>query len=187
MPSLILLGIDAGFTATGLVAVDFSANRVTASRCVRTQPTKQKRGVRVADDDAERCAFLAREIREFLQALRPQVVAVELPGGAARGARAQRAMALATGVVVTVLALGGWAAEWVTPGMGKQAATGKRDGSKAEVEAAVKAHFAWEPGTLPKTAAEREHVCDAAAAVMATEHGALVAAARAMRRGEAGD
>lgn len=183
---MIVVGIDAGFTATGLVAVDLEHGRVVQSACLRTQKTTTKRAVRVADDDAERCADIARGVVEFLHRQGPQVVVVELPGGAAKGARAQRAMALATGVVVTVLALGGYAAEWVTPGQGKKAATGRRDASKQDVEAAVRAHYEWAPGTLPKVAAQREHICDAAAAVLAAEHGALINAARAMQREGAG-
>ena len=186
MSSLIVLGIDAGFTATGLTAIELGASgqlsQVIASKCVRTQPTKDKRAVRVADDDAERCMFLARAIQAFLQGWDPRAVVVELPGGGAQGARAIRAMALATGVVSAVLANNGYPVEWVTPQAVKKAATGRRDGSKEDVQQAVIARFDWGE-QLPKTAAEREHVCDAAGAVMAAEHGALIQAVRQMGRG----
>ena len=190
MSSLIVLGIDAGFTATGLTAIELGASgqlsQVIASKCVRTQPTKDKRAVRVADDDAERCMFLARAIQAFLQGWDPKAVVVELPHGGAQGARAIRAMALATGVVSAVLANNGYPVEWVTPQAVKKAAAGRRDASKQAVEQSVRQRFQWPDGTMPKTAAEREHICDAAGAVMAAEHGALIQAVRQMGRGEAG-
>lgn len=179
---MIVVGIDAGFAATGLVAIDLAENRVTASACVRTQKTAAKRGLRVADDDAQRCAVLAERIEAFLIAYKPQAVIVELPHGGAQGARANRAMGMATGMIAAVLVLSDHPVEWVTPAAGKRAATGSNRGSKADVEAAVRARFDW--GThLPKTAVEREHVCDAAAAVMAAEHGALIQAVRRMEAG----
>ena len=46
----------------------------------------------------------------------------------------------------------------------------------------MRARFDWGPN-LPKTMAEREHICDAAGAVMAAEHGALIQAVRQMGRG----
>ncbi len=181
---MIVLGIDAGFTATGLCAIELGGSgqlsQVLASKCVRTQPTKDKRAVRVADDDAERCAFLALEIRSFLDATQPQAVIVELPSGGAQGARANRAMGMSTGMIATVLALTRYPAEWVTPQAVKKAAAGRRDASKQAVEQSVRQRFQWPDGTMPKTAAEREHVCDAAGAVMAAEHGALVQAVRRM-------
>ncbi len=183
---MIVLGIDAGFTATGLCAIDLQHDRITASACIRTQKTSAKRAVRVADDDAERCTYLAREIAAFLHKTMPQVVVVELPSGGAQGARANRAMGMSTGIVSAVLALTGYPVEWVTPQAVKKAAAGRRDASKQAVEQSVRQRFQWPDGTMPKTAVERSHICDAAASVMAAEHGALLAAVRRMESASGG-
>lgn len=185
MRAITVVGIDAGFAATGLAAVTLTAGErgvVVANNCVRTEKNRERRGLRVADDDAARCRTLAMEVQRFLEAFPPHVVAVELPTGGARGARPNRAMGMATGMIAAVLALGQYAVQWVTPMEVKKAATGHRNASKADVEEAMRRRYDWDAPT-PKAAAVREHVFDAAAAVAAVEGGALVRAVRAAQRG----
>ena len=91
-------------------------------------------------------------------------------------------MGMATGTIASVLALGGYAVEWVSPGEAKRAATHLRNASKLHVEQAVRRRYEWDDGTLPKTAALREHICDAASAVVVAEQGQLARVARSMER-----
>lgn len=171
-----MAGIDVGLVATGLVLVDCASTppRVVRYDTLRTERQAGKHGLRVADDDARRAGDLARWLRDRLGGA--MGVVAELPTGGAQGARATRSMGLSTGVVVATVALSGLPAEWTTPGDGKKAATGRRDGSKAEVQAAVFERFRWPP--LGRHAWEREHVADAAAAVLAAWDGTLVSMAR---------
>lgn len=176
-----LLGIDAGFAALGVVIIeDGTVLHAEAARTART--TKKKRGLRVADDDADRCQQLARCLAWIIEEWRPAGAVVELPGGGARGARAHRAMGMATALVAAVLELSDLPAEWVTPAEGKKAAAGRMDASKEQVQHGVRRAFQWPEGAA-WPACEAEHIYDAAAAVLAARNGTL---ARALRRaGEA--
>lgn len=172
----LIAGIDVGLVATGIVLVDCAAKPPAIVRyaTLRTERQAGKRGLRVADDDARRASELALWLREQLVGVAGAVA--ELPTGAAQGARANRAMGLSTGIVVATLALAGLPAEWVTPGDGKRAATGRRDASKEQVQASVLERFRWP--ALGRYAWEREHVADAAAAVLAAWDGVLLRIAR---------
>lgn len=168
--SPLVLGIDAGFSNLGLVVID--GRRVIDWRVVRTERTTRKRSVRVADDDADRCALLARELAASIREWQPAGAVVELPSGGAQGARANRAMGMATGVVVAALELLGVPAEWVTPQMVKQAAAGRKDASKEAVQQGVRRQLEWT--SWPAYAWQVEHVADAAAAVLAAQGGTLM-------------
>lgn len=175
MTEPIVLGIDAGFAAMGVVVAQ-GRTILHAATC-RTEKRAVKRGVRVADEDTERCQTLARFLLDVINTYIPAGVIVEMPSGGAQGARANRSMGMATGVVAAVLEATRVAMEVVTPGAVKKAAAGVRDASKAEVEKAVLKAFNW-GDHMPEIKAEREHVCDAAGALLAAEHGTLMRALR---------
>lgn len=171
-----LLGIDAGFAAVGVVVVDVtepSVRQVLFAETCRTKRTAKKRGIRVADDDAERCQEVARFLIDAIRTHQPAGAVVELPSGGAQGARANRSMGMATGIVTSVLEAAELPSEWVTPQMVKKAATGRNDGSKADVQKAVRRIFEWD-NHWPKYKWAQEHVADAAAAVLAAEGGTLI-------------
>lgn len=169
-----LIGVDVGFTALGVVIVD--GDRVLFADTCRTEKTARRRGLRVADDDAERAQQLARFLWGVIQEWRPAGAVVELPTGGSQGARSARAMGMASGVVAAVLEMTALPSEWVTPQEVKRAAAGRKDASKAEVEAAVRERFAWPEGFWRRPTVVREHVCDAAGAIMAAQNGLLVRA-----------
>lgn len=168
-----ILGIDAGFVAMGLVLAE--GRRILEARVLRTERGETKRAVRVADDDAERCQVLARGLWAALQEWRPAGAVVELPHAGAQGARANRSMGMATGIVVACLEVAKLPAEWVTPAHVK-AAAGSKGASKADVEEAVRAAFDWCAAVVPKAASLREHVMDAAGALLAARQGTLLRA-----------
>lgn len=179
-----LLGIDAGFAKMGAVIVELSdvgdgdpaPRQILFAETCRTEPTPRKRGVRVADDDAERCQKLARFLLDIICTHNPAGAVVELPSGGAKGARSNRAMGMATGVVVAVLEMAELPVEWVTPGDVKKAATDRRDASKEAVQEAVREAFDWGDCWPTKPEWAQEHVADAAAAVLAAEGGTLIRA-----------
>lgn len=166
-----VLAVDVGFTATGWVLL--RGGRPVYCGVIRTQKSPVKRGVRVADDDAERCAFLARELRGLIARHQPRAIVAELPTGGSLSARAVRAMALASGVVVAVVELAGVPVEWTTPDAGRKATTGRRSATKDDVRAGACRALPELEAILPQTAIW-EHVTDAAAAYLAARTGALV-------------
>lgn len=185
----LVLGIDAGFTATGLVLVELrrESDVVVSAWVIRTVPTAKKRGVRVADDDAERCMALARSIVEWVPAeVRSHgACVVELPSGGAQGARPNRAMGMATGMIAATVALQNWPTLWVTPDAVKRAATGRSKASKEEVAEAVGKRLEWVAAVAEsvrrRPAVEREHLFDAAGAFLAGRDDALIQALRGMK------
>jgi len=176
-----ILGIDPGFGAMGLAVVDVRPDwwEVRYHQAVRTKRSARKRGVRVADDDAERARQLASALDEIIRTHRPMGAVVELPSGGARGARANRAMGIATGVVVAVLQLHGLPVEWVTPEDVKSV-TGGRHASKEAVQEAVRQLLSWTCG-WPEEPWAQEHIADAAAAVLSAQDGMLVRMVRLQR------
>lgn len=163
-----VLAVDAGFTACGWAVL--KAGQPVAAGCIRTEKTNRKRAVRVADDDAERCAYLARELARIVQAHNVKGLVAEMPSAGGQSARAVACMAKAGAVLAAVVELLQLPAEWLTPGEIK-AVAGSKSASKADVEAAVLRR--WPNAPLPSLKCEREHVADALAAFMAAEHGSL--------------
>ena len=177
-----VMGIDAGFTATGIVVVELvpydllgrRKDRVAAAVTVRTTPDGRRRGLRVADSDAERCQLVARAILDTAREWHVEGVVTELPNAGAQGARPNRSMGMATGVVAACVEAMVLPAEWVTPFDVKRVATGRRDGSKEDVQAAVYELFEWAPGTIGLHKWQKEHTADGAGAVRAAERGVLI-------------
>lgn len=164
------VGIDVGFVATGVVLVrlDMAGLFVELGKTIRTKPRNRKLGIRTADDDADRCMTIARELRELLTGVAVECVAVELPGGGARDARALRGMALATGVVIATLEAVAVRTEYVTPTDVKIAATGHALASKEEVITGVLRRLSWTFDLNDRPKGDREHIADAAGAVLAS-------------------
>ena len=166
-----VLALDVGFAATGWVA--FARGVPVDCGVIRTAKAQAKRALRVADDDASRCALLARELRAVLDRHQPRAVVAELPTGGSLSARAVRAMALATGAIVATLELAGLPTDWTTPIGGRKAATGRASATKDAVRAGVLRALPDLEPLLPRTGIW-EHVTDAAAAYLAARTGSIV-------------
>ena len=164
-----ILAVDAGFVACGWAVL--CAGRIVATGCIRTERSEHKKALRVADDDAERCALIARSLARIVREHQVSGIVAELPGAGAKGARAISCMARAGAILATVAELLSLPTEWVTPSDVKKI-TGSRAASKLDVETVVLAR--WPRASLPKVKAEREHVADALGAYLAAEHGQLV-------------
>ena len=158
-----VIAIDMGFAAVGIACFHVAENgsgKLHGAHAFKTKKNAQRRkGLRVADDDAERC----RELTQWLEGMvdylagRPAGAIVELPSGGAQGARANRCMGMATGVVVTFLTMRGIPTEWITPQAVKKAATGRIYAKKEEMIAR-----AWQRFPLGNAMAwEKEHIADA--------------------------
>ncbi len=161
-----LIGIDAGFVNTGLVA--FNSDLEIIDFCyIETKPLGKKSNVYVSTQDIFRIQQIVKEMKEFYESVvsvgEDQVlVSCELSTGGSQGARANRCMGIATGAIVAFLELYGVVVVWPTPGDVKKILTGKRNASKLEVQEAVLRKYKVGGGTRnPKGF---EHIADAVCA-----------------------
>lgn len=170
-----VLALDVGFAALGWAVIDAAIGDVCCAGVIRTVKSQAKRGVRVADDDWDRCAVQARAVAALVTLHTPACVVAELPTGGSKSARATRAMALGTGIAATVCTLLSIPVVCTTPRDGKIAATGRANADKVDVQAGVerKLHGATDALTQLKRA-DVEHAADAMAAYIAARHDPIV-------------
>jgi Holliday junction resolvasome RuvABC endonuclease subunit len=205
MPRNLVLAADVGFQATGLALFDVSVSpaRLVSTLCVRPKKDTKRKHLLVADSDADRVARMARGVAEFVRANKVTQMVAELPSGGAQGARANRAMGIATGFIATLTETMGLASEWYTPNETRDAAVGKpqklpkvpKDATKTEAKAIKKQRNMLKKGIKERVIAamqerypdlqaieiyaDLEHIADACACFCAAENGNLVRAAAA--------
>jgi Holliday junction resolvasome RuvABC endonuclease subunit len=164
-----LVGIDLGFRSTGLVeAVPVHTEigyDVLSFECVKTEKQAAKKGLYVAVDDVQQCQKLYKEVAAFITRCDPTALVVELPTAGAKGARANRGMGIATGVMASVSAAMELPCVWIRPTEGKVALAGKKNASKEDMMGAVRVN--WPDVDWPEEKNRLEHIADAAAALMA--------------------
>ena len=130
-----IIGIDIGFNATGLIAMavrpdlEFGYKPMTWC-CVRHKTYANKQHVYVADRDIEKLIKTRRDILNFCLGItdgpgyNAVAIVVEAPTGGAKGARANRCMGMATGLIACIsgelLDTQGMMVEWVQPGESKR-------------------------------------------------------------------
>jgi Holliday junction resolvasome RuvABC endonuclease subunit len=171
-----VMGLDAGFTSMGCIIFSLEDGDLyyRNAHTIRTEKQTKKKNMRVADDDTLRILDLVDGMYEFItnniQAGDRLHIVAELPTGGAQGARANRTMGIATGVVVSVLRLlakyMNVTVEYVTPTEVKVSATGNKSASKDEMMewfVEVMADCGDEWATMPKVVLE--HIADAYGAV----------------------
>lgn len=184
----VLMALDLGFANTGYVLV--SERGIEGYGVISTSKTTHKQG-RIADDNVNRCAVIATEIRRIVEDYGVRGIVGELPSGGAQSSTAARAMALVAGCVGACVALLDLPCEWCTPTETKVALCGTKTASKKDMmekavtvvggEMAVRANGTcyWMPlssGVEGPTlyGSSFEHVADALGAFMALENGLLV-------------
>jgi len=139
-----ILTLDPSFTATGWAVLDLlggDAVSVVSVGVVRTEKAAVSERLLAGEDDARRGIAIYRQVTSLARTFSPRVVAIEVNGGSQSSvsakalARAQQACADA------VFETTGGYPIYVTPAAVKKAAAGKRNASKADIEAAVSARF----------------------------------------------
>jgi len=131
-----------------------------------TKPSSKKRGIYKAHGDLSNCAELVRGLNRFVSETgNVQLIVAEIPHAGAQGARANRLMGIATGIVATWVAMREYAVMWIMPEESKKLFCGKRNAGKLDIQAKVRFKH---PGVdWPEREAEFEHQADAVAAVYA--------------------
>jgi hypothetical protein len=162
-----LTSVGVALTERLVAVAALKADETTSSR-------KRHADMFVADKDYLGALRQADQLLDFILQTNPDIVVMELPSAGAKGARANRCMGIATGIVAALppalRRLGRTDCPFLcrAPGDGKYAATGKRSGTKDEVEMKVRQCYAGADGLLATIkAADVEHVCDATAAIWA--------------------
>lgn len=179
-----LLALDVGFSHTGWSLWD----KGSFVKCGVIETTKSSRkSARVADDNAERAAKIARELRTLVDEFFVQGIIGELPTSGGQSARAISHMAMATACVATVAAMLDLPVEWTTPDEVKKAMTGMKGASKNEMMAEAvrripgatctkdkRATWFDIPGSGRFCAGVFEHAADSVGVYFALQDGLLV-------------
>lgn len=166
-----LMAVDVGFVATGVAILERKIDgdwQLCELHTIKPDSAK-KHGVRKSDSDIERVVALGRGISELIDRHALLRAVVELPHGGARNGRAMRCMALASGMIATVLDQNAVAVEWFSPRETRIAAVGRPNNvPKEEVIKAMARKFKLAEPQL------NEHTADALATYIAAQHGNLV-------------
>lgn len=168
MPDNTLVGVDLSFRNTGLVlAKPEHSDRgydVVDCKNVRTEKASKKKALYVAQDDVLQAQLLYDGIRDFIEAHKPTAVVVELPTAGAKGARSNRCMGMATGVIAGIAKETDLPFIWILPEDSKVALAGKKNASKKEMIKAAKE--LWPKFGWPGSETNDEHIADACAALL---------------------
>ena len=181
----VIVGIDLALVTTGVTTIMRKQDGgllAVAATLVSTKKADKKENLYAAVDDIQRAALLYKGIMAELELSRPVLVAVEVPSGSQR-ARTAKTNGIATGVIASIReALPEVPFLWLHENQVKQALLGRHKASKDEIAAAVLERIPDLQEFLDEVArTKREHLTDAAAAVLAAEGSSLW---RAAVRGE---
>lgn len=136
----IVMGLDVGFVNMGCVAFELNVGGgLDLKDCcvISTEKSNAKLNIRQADDDVRRSRELTKGLVSFYQnnvGMSDKVLVVtEFPHGGAQGARPNRTMGMATGIVATFIEIFQDLNDNVTPQQTKIGMTGMKSASKKEV------------------------------------------------------
>ena len=124
-----VMALDIGFAHTGIAVFDVSKTPalIVHLSCVRPKKDTKKKHLLVADSDIDRVQRMVRGIVDVVRQFDIGKMVVEMPSGGAQGARANRAMGIATGMIVSLKECLGLAAEYYSPNDTREAAVGRID------------------------------------------------------------
>lgn len=167
-------GVDLGFRVTGVALADITpqgALVAAGAYCVKTAQDPGKKSMFVSHQDADCAEHLAKHLVELLNQPAIQLVCVELPHGGAKGARANRCMGIATGVMASVRMVLKRSMEYYTPRDTRIAATGTDEATKQQVIDAMHGLYEWQE-QRPREL--EEAVADAFATIEAARRGGML-------------
>ena len=162
-----VLAADIGFAATGMAVLELQGDKAAlfTTSCVHTQPEHKKRGIYVSHDDVRRAQEVTRAILKVYTENGCKGLVVELPSAGAQGAKANRCMGIATGIIAALAEIVKCPVEWITPSESRKAAIGSCSAPEGEnikklVMAAIEARWPDIAGLKLK---DKEHIADALA------------------------
>jgi len=121
-----VLAIDVGFAASGMAVFDISKSPAELLHVACSRPKKDtKKHHYVADSDVDRVRRMTSDIKHVVDTYNICLFIVELPSGGAQGARANRCMGIATGMIATLVEMYGIGVDWRTPGETRKAGLGE--------------------------------------------------------------
>ena len=163
---MIVLGVDPGFAALGLAAVEIGAGapQPRAAWVERTEPSPRKRAVRASEDNVRRAQELANALERAIAEWQPVALAAETMSWP-RNAGAVAKVALAWGAVCACASRHALPVVQASPQDVKRALVGRKSASKEEVIAEVERRFP--ELELPEARTLQEHAADATAVVLA--------------------
>ena len=121
-----LISLDIAFKNIGWTL--WENKRPILAGVIQTEKT-DKKGTRVADDNAYRCSVASRAIREIIAENNVRGIVGEMPAGS-QSAAAAKSAGLAIGVVATTASCLDIPTEWCTPDEVKKAVCGRKDAGK---------------------------------------------------------
>jgi Holliday junction resolvasome RuvABC endonuclease subunit len=138
-----MIGVDVGFANLGYSFFKMDGSNPVLKKCgvIFTEKNSRKQDIRVVDDDIERIKKLVSEFyiihMDTIKINDIVFAACEHPHGGAQGARPNRTMGIATGMLTTYLYLFNYPFEVVPPNDIKFVTTGHKLASKIQVMDAV--------------------------------------------------
>ena len=173
-----ILGIDPGFGSLGWGLIEAGAElECLGAGVIRTKPDKTEKK---CDDNLNRCAYIAERLAEIHDANDFAFIACEAQSWT-RFANADRAVAMAFGVLGAVAHRYGCPIIQIRPQDVKKILVGKLTASKEEVQALIEsraAHAGMHLAGLPKT--QQNHAADALAVALASLTSPLIKTVRRM-------
>lgn len=172
----VVIAIDLAFRSTGIIIArpdeshETGFDLVSWDSCHTGHVAKNKQHAYVADVDLLKCKHIWTKLNGVYQEcinndMQPKGLVVETPTAGAKGARANRCMGMATGIIACIADY--WRenyscmSKWIQPRESKKHLLGRANASKDDMEAAVRA--LWPDFEWPELQKDLEHVGDAAA------------------------
>lgn len=163
-----VLAADIGFASTGMAVllIQGGQSSLHATACAHSKPEAKKRGIYVAHDDVRRAQHITREILRVYTDNACRGIICEIPSAGAQGAKPNRCMGIATGMIAALAEILRCPVEWITPNESRAAATGRQTAPSGEnikrlVMAAMSVKY---PDIAGLKLADKEHIADALAA-----------------------
>lgn len=141
----IVLALDPSLTSTGFVVIDGRTETILSAGAIRPKELKEWSRLLSAEVAARRAAVIFDTVQQMVHAWHPRAVLLEANGGS-KSMKAAVALHRAQQAVVDAVrtTTGGWPI-WTSPQAVKKSATGRNDGSKEDVEAAMRRRWKWAP------------------------------------------
>lgn len=174
-----LLGIDPGFSSLGWAVIEIDEIEVRSIACglITTKPNKT---AKKNDDNVERCAVIHHELARIHETHSFALIAAEAQSWT-RFSNADRAVAMAWGVIASTSERHGAPVIQIRPQDAKRALTGRQSSSKTDLQAVIEEKVVGASQHLSKIAKSKQnHASDAYAVALASLAHPLVRTVRRM-------